>query len=134
MPDEGEPPVLVEHRHAERTRVVELRTRLGAGDDIVRLLRNRPRDLRAKPLRLRLCFVSRHLRQRACEDDRLACDGRLFQLQALIRLDRHLIEQRMKLLPVVLLAEEIDQRVDDRLTDAFDVVDVSIGVAVLAAF
>ena len=73
--DKGEPFVLGQHRHAERLRVGELRSRIRTRHDVLRLLRNGTRDLGAKPFGQRFRLISRQLRQRTGEDDGLSGNG-----------------------------------------------------------
>src|SRR5437773_924801 len=57
---QSEEPVFVQHGNAEFACLVQLGAGLGAGDDIVGLLRHRSGDLAARGLYAFLRFVARH--------------------------------------------------------------------------
>src|SRR5512135_3666923 len=65
----------VQHAHAEFLRAIELRPRLGAGDHVVGLLRDRSGHLAARRLDALLRLVARHRRERAGEDHNLTREG-----------------------------------------------------------
>ena len=113
--------------------LVSLEPASAAGDHVVGLLRDRAGDLGAEPLGQRLGLGACHLLQRAGEHHRLVGDRRRRGRCAHERLDSHLRQQVVERLDVVGLAEEVDQRIDHRLADALDVVEILIGLAVLAA-
>src|SRR6478736_2697737 len=62
---------LVDDRHAELLRLVEFRTRLGAGQHVAGLLADTAADLAAGGLDFRAGLVARHGRQRAGEHEGL---------------------------------------------------------------
>src|SRR5215831_11107460 len=59
----------VQHRHAQLFGAIELAARIGAGDDVARLLRHAARDLAALILDQLLGFLARHLRQGSGEHE-----------------------------------------------------------------
>src|SRR5262249_57631911 len=67
------------------------------------------------------------------EYGRLVGNGRSRGGGARDRLDRHFGLQLVEGVQIVRLAAEIDQRIDHRLADALDVVEIAVGLAVFAA-
>src|SRR5258706_9954402 len=75
FPQHREELLLLEHADPEAARAIELRSRLGARDHVVGLLRDRSRDLPAGILDALLRLVAPHLRQRSGEDHDLTREG-----------------------------------------------------------
>src|SRR5512134_3964848 len=110
--------LLVEHRHAERLGPGELGARVGAGHNIVGLLRDRAADLAAMREYQLARLFPRHVRQRPGEHERLPRGAPLRGRARCTLVPGHpRAAERADHLPVVALAEEPVDRGGDHGAD-----------------
>src|SRR5690606_41034601 len=110
---------LVDYFDPELRRLLELAPSTGPGDHQVRLRAYRSRGLGAEPFGLSLGFVAAHRLQLAGEHHGLAADRALLGLYHELR-RINLAQQVVPDLAVVLLVEEVAERLDHYRPHAFD--------------
>src|SRR5580765_2611676 len=107
---------LVDHRYAQALRPLELGSGLGAGDDIIGLLRHRGGHLVPARLERLACFFARHALERPGQDEGLAalpatpCRGA----------DFHRLGKALDHLSVMRLVHELADRLGQFRTDPFE--------------
>ena len=120
---------LVDDRHAERLRLGELAARVGAGDDVIGLLRHAARHLAARGFEQRLRLVARQRRQRAGQHERASGQRtrRRAPRRALAASARRRLRNCVDHLAIVRLGEEIANRFGEHRADVAHLEQLRLG-------
>src|SRR5699024_12777605 len=116
---QGSEPILVEHRHTQRLGLVELRSGVVTGDDIVGLLRHRARGLATGRQDRFLDSVAGERRQRTGGHDRQSLEGLLCGVLLFVLPPHSRGLPGLDDLDMTVDGEPVTDARSDRRTDAF---------------